>query len=143
MSIRLVPERLFPETYPGSPIAQYPSFLGIVTVGVVAGLSLGFPYQRRIERRAEATETEIDDVIARSLGGPIVLFDVVFAALAGRRTPVPTDPLASTLNVLVQVPDGDDPRPTGPPASRPRPPLPLPDRCVSGKPRGHEPPRGR
>ncbi len=97
-------EWLFSETYLGSTIAQYLLFFAVVTVGAVAGRSLGFLYRKRIERKVEATETEIDDIIARSLGGPVALLGVVLAALVGRRVLTPTEPLSGVLNASIEIP---------------------------------------
>lgn len=101
---RMAFEWLFSETYLGSTIAQYLLFFAVVAVGAVAGHSLGFLYRKRIERKVEATKTEVDDIIAHSLGGPVVLLGVVFAALVGRRVLTPTEPLASVLNASVEIP---------------------------------------
>ncbi len=97
-------EWLFSETYLGSTIAQYLLFFAVVAVGAVAGRSLGFLYKKRIERKVEATKTEVDDIIARSLGGPVALLGVVLAALAGKRVLTPTEPLASVLNASIELP---------------------------------------
>jgi len=97
-------ESLLSETYLGSTVPQYLLFFVIVGVGAVLGRSLSFLYKRRIRRRVEATETEIDDIIAHSLGGPVVLLGVVLAVAAGREVLTPVEPLRSVLAVSVQIP---------------------------------------
>ncbi len=95
---------LLGETYGGSTIAQYLLFFGILTVGAVVGRALSFLLERRLEKTAEATETEIDDIIIRSLGGPIALIGVVVAAYYGREVLTPTDRAAEILAAAVEVP---------------------------------------
>lgn len=92
------------ETYLGSTIPQYLLFFGVVVVGAVVGRSLGFLYRQRIRRKVEATETEIDDIIVRSLNGPVVLLGVVLAAAFGREILTPVEPLRSVLEGSVEIP---------------------------------------
>ncbi|MEF8840187.1 MAG: mechanosensitive ion channel family protein [Haloarculaceae archaeon] len=97
-------ESILSETYLGSTIPQYLLFFAILAVGAVLGRSLSFLYKRRLKRKVEATETEIDDVIAHSLGRPVVLLGVVLAVAAGREVLTPVEPLQTLLGVSVEIP---------------------------------------
>ena len=83
-------ESLTETTYFGSSLLQYITFFAILTVGAVVGRALSFLYERRLRKKAAATGTEIDDIVARSLGGPISLLGVVVAAALGRQVLTPT-----------------------------------------------------
>jgi len=100
----MVVDSLLTETYLGSTIPQYVLFFLVVTVGAVLGRSLSFVYRQRLRRTAEATETEIDDILLYALGRPVVLLGVVFGAIAGRRILSPTEPLRTILNASVEIP---------------------------------------
>ncbi|PAU85401.1 hypothetical protein CK500_01650 [Halorubrum salipaludis] len=92
------------EPYLGSTIPQYLLFFAILGVGALLGRSLGFVYRRRLKAKTEATETEIDDIIAHALGRPVVLLGVVLAAAVGREVLTPVEPLRSVVNASVEIP---------------------------------------
>jgi MscS family membrane protein len=92
------------ETYFGSTVPQYLLFFAVLGVGAVVGRSLGFLYKRRLQKKAEATETEIDDIIVHALGGPVVLLAVVLAAALGREILTPTGPARTVLDASVEIP---------------------------------------
>lgn len=92
------------ETFFGSTIPQYLLFFAIVGVGALVGRSLSFLYKRRLQQAVEATETELDDVIFYSLGRPVVALGVVLAIAIGRVVLTPVEPLASVLEVSVEIP---------------------------------------
>ncbi|OYR41688.1 hypothetical protein DJ82_04585 [Halorubrum sp. Ib24] len=95
---------LLSETYFGSTIQQYFLFFAVLCLGAVVGRSLSFFYRRRLRRKVEATETEVDDIVVYALGRPVVLLGVVFGAVAGRRILSPVEPLESVLNASVEIP---------------------------------------
>ena len=97
-------ESMLSETYLGSTIPQYLLFFTILGAGAVLGRSLGYVYQRRVKGRAEATDTEIDDIVLHALGRPVVLLGVVLAAATGRQVLAPVEPLRSILDVAVEIP---------------------------------------
>jgi len=70
----------------------------------VAGRSPSYVYKRRLRHRAETTETEIDDVVLYALGRPVVLLGVVSGVFVGREVLTPVEPLATVLNVSVEIP---------------------------------------
>lgn len=100
----MITESLFSGTYFGSTVAQYLVFFGVVAVGAAVGRSLSFFYNRRLRKKAEATETQLDDIILHSLGGPVVLLGVMFGVVAGRRVLTPVEPLTTVLTISVEVP---------------------------------------
>ena len=95
---------LLSETYFGSTIPQYLLFFVVLGTGAVIGRSLSFFYRRRLRRKVDATETEVDDIVVYALGRPVVLLGVVFGAVAGRRILSPVEPLTSVLNASVEIP---------------------------------------
>lgn len=95
---------LLSETYLGSTIPQYLLFFGAVGAGAVLGRSLSYFYEKGLEERAEATETEIDDVLLHSLGGPVVLLGVVLGAALGREALTPTEAVRPMLQASVEIP---------------------------------------
>lgn len=97
-------ESVLSETYLGSTVPQYLLFFAILCAGAVLGRSLSYLYHRRIKGKAEATETEIDDIVLHSLSGPVVLLGVVVAVAFGRGVLTPVEPLRSILNASVQIP---------------------------------------
>lgn len=97
-------ESLLSETYFGSTIPQYLLFFAILAVGAVIGRTLSYLYVRRLRKKAEATETQLDDIIFHSLGGPVVLLGIVLALAVGRRVLTPVEPLASVVNASVDIP---------------------------------------
>jgi MscS family membrane protein len=97
-------DSLLSETYLGSTIPEYLLFFVVIAAGALLGRSLSFFYQRRLRKTAEATETEVDDVILHALGRPVVLLGVVFGAAAGQRILTPTEPLRTVLNASVEIP---------------------------------------
>lgn len=92
------------DTYFGSTVLQYVLFFAVVTAGAVLGRSLSFLYRRRLKQKAEATETEVDDIILYSLGGPVVLLGVIFGVAVGREILTPVEPMASALNASIEIP---------------------------------------
>lgn len=100
----MVLDSLLSDTYLGSTIPQYLLFFAIVGGGALLGRSLSFLYRRRISGTVEATETEIDDVIAHALGRPVVLLGVVLSVFVGRRALTPLEPLRSILAASVEIP---------------------------------------
>jgi MscS family membrane protein len=92
------------ETYGGSTIDEYVLFFAILTVGAVVGRAASFLLERHLMRTATTTETDFDDVIIRSLGGPIALLGVVVAAHFGRGVLSPTDEAEMILDAVVEVP---------------------------------------
>lgn len=100
----MVDGSLFSETYLGSTIPEYLLFFFVLLLGAVLGRSLSFFYRRRLRRTAEATETEVDDIILYALGRPVVLLGIVFGAIAGRRILTPVEPLRTILNASVEIP---------------------------------------
>jgi MscS family membrane protein len=100
----MIETTLLSETYFGSTIPQYTLFFLVVGLGSVIGRSLSFLYRRRLRKKAETTETEVDDIILYALGRPVVLLGIVFAAIAGRRILDPVEPLNSILNASVEIP---------------------------------------
>jgi len=95
---------LFTETYFGSTIPEYLLFFVVLLLGAVIGRSLSFFYRRRLQGKAEATETEVDDIILYALGRPVILLSIVFGAIAGRRILNPVEPLRTILNASVEIP---------------------------------------
>jgi len=100
----MVAESLLSETYFGSTISQYAVFFAVLTVGAVVGRAFSFVLEQRFMRKTDATETEIDDIIIRSLGGPVALLGVFAAATLGRRVLTPTDSVKTVLAAVVEVP---------------------------------------
>ena len=92
------------ESYFGSSIPQYLLFFAIVGTGALVGRSLGFLYRRRIRKRADATETGIDDIVVHALGGPVVLLGVILSAAVGREVLTPVEPLRTVLQASVEIP---------------------------------------
>ncbi|WP_338742206.1 mechanosensitive ion channel family protein [Haloplanus salilacus] len=92
------------DSYLGSTLPQYFLFFAVVGVGAILGRSLGYFYRRRLKRAVEATETELDDIIAHALGGPVVLLGVIAGVAFGRRFLTPVEPLASILGIGVDIP---------------------------------------
>jgi MscS family membrane protein len=90
--------------YLGSTLPQYFLFFVVVGAGAILGRSLSYLYRRRLKRAVEATETEVDDIIAHALGGPVVLLGVIAGVAVGRRFLTPVEPLASILGVGVDIP---------------------------------------
>ena len=95
---------LFAETYFGSTIPQYLAFFAVLLVGSALGRSLSFVYQQRLRRKADATETEVDDIILHALGRPVVLLGVVVGAVVGRRVLTPVEPLRTVLSASIEIP---------------------------------------
>lgn len=95
---------LLSETYLGSTIPQYLLFFAVLCVGALVGRSLTFLYRQRLRRKAEATETEVDDIIVYALGRPVVLLGIVFGAAAGRHILTPVEPLRTVVNASVEIP---------------------------------------
>lgn len=91
------------ETYFGSTIAEYLLFFAILGVGAVLGRVLRYAYRRRLKTAAEATETEIDNIILYALGRPVTLLGVVVAAAVGRVVLSPIEPVAAALSGAVEV----------------------------------------
>jgi len=100
----MVLESLLSETYFGSTIPQYLLFFAILCTGAVFGKSLRFLYRRRINKRVEATETEIDDIIFYTLGRPVTLLAIVLSLFVARRVLTPVEPFRSVLDASVQIP---------------------------------------
>lgn len=63
---------------------------------------LSFVYERRLKKKTEATNTEIDDIVIRSLGGPIALVGVAVAAV-GRNVLSPTETAQQILTAVVEI----------------------------------------
>jgi MscS family membrane protein len=99
----MVVDTLLSETYGGSTVAQYVIFFAILTVGAVVGRAWSFILERHLLKKTEATGTDLDDVIVRSLGGPIALLGVVVAAALGRGVLTPTETAATVLSALLDV----------------------------------------
>ncbi|MEZ3165680.1 mechanosensitive ion channel domain-containing protein [Halorubrum sp. RMP-47] len=76
----------------------------MLLLGGVLGRSLSFFYDRRLQQTAEATKTEVDDIILYALGRPGVLLGIVFRAIAGQRILSPAEPLRTVLNASVEIP---------------------------------------
>jgi len=95
---------VFSSSYLGSTLPQYVLFFAVVGAGAVLGRTLSYLYRRRIRRKVERTETEIDDIIVHALGGPVVLLGVIAGIAVGRRFLTPVEPLTSVLSVGVDVP---------------------------------------
>lgn len=55
-------DALLSETYFGATIAEYLLFSAAIIGGAVLGKTLNFLYERRLKKKAEATETKLDDV---------------------------------------------------------------------------------
>jgi MscS family membrane protein len=66
------------------------------------GQMLSFVYERRLKKKTEATNTEIDDIVIRSLGGPIALVGVAVAAV-GRNVLSPTETAQQILTAVVEI----------------------------------------
>jgi len=92
------------EAYLGSTVPQYLLFFVLLGIGAILGRSLSYVYRRRLRGAADATETEVDDIVLYALGRPVVLLGVVFGAAAGRRVLTPVGPLRTVLNASVEVP---------------------------------------
>ena len=92
------------EPYFGSTIPQYLLFFAVVAIGAIVGRTLGYLYHRRLKQTAQATETELDDIILHALGGPVVLLGVILAIAVGRTLLTPVEPLRSALAAAVDVP---------------------------------------
>ncbi|MEF8782588.1 MAG: mechanosensitive ion channel family protein [Haloarculaceae archaeon] len=99
----MVVDQLLSETYFGSTISQYLLFFAILSVGAVLGRSLGFLYNRHLEKKAEATKTEIDDIILYALGKPIILLGAVGAAAVGQVVLTPVEPITSAIDVAIEI----------------------------------------
>lgn len=91
------------ETYFGSTIAEYLLFFAILGAGAVLGRVLRYVYQRRLKTKAEASETEIDDIILYALGRPVTLLGVVGAAAIGQAVLTPVEPIGVALSVTVRI----------------------------------------
>jgi MscS family membrane protein len=100
----MVVESIVSETYFGSTIPQYLLFFAILGTGALLGRTLSYLYVRRLRTKAEATETQLDDIILHSLGKPVVLLGIVLAAAVGREVLTPVEPMASILNASVAIP---------------------------------------
>ncbi|MEF8813521.1 MAG: mechanosensitive ion channel family protein [Halovenus sp.] len=100
----MVLESLLSETYFGSTVPQYLLFFVILSIGAILGKSLRFLYKRRLNKKVEATETEIDDVIVYTLGRPVTLLAVVLSLFVARRVLTPVEPFRSVLEASVQIP---------------------------------------
>jgi MscS family membrane protein len=100
----MVVESVISESYAGSTIPQYVLFFGILALGAIAGRILSFLLERRLSKAAQTTETAIDDIIIRSLGGPIALLGVFVAAALGRGVLTPTQEAERFLSTAVEVP---------------------------------------
>lgn len=96
-------DSILSETYLGSTILQYLLFFVILSVGAVLGRALGFLYERNLKKKAEATKTEIDDIILYALGRPVILLGVVGAAAVGQIVLTPVEPIASAVSVGIEV----------------------------------------
>jgi len=88
----------------GSTVPQYLLFFAAVCLGALVGRTLSYLCERRLKARAAATETEIDDIILRALGRPVVLPGVVLGVVAGRRALTPEEPLATIVTVSAEIP---------------------------------------
>jgi len=88
----------------GSTVPQYLLFFAAVCLGALVGRTLSYLCERRLKARAAATETEIDDIILRALGRPVVLLGVVLGVVAGRRALTPEEPLATIVTVSAEIP---------------------------------------
>jgi MscS family membrane protein len=97
-------ESVLSETYLGSTILEYLLFFAIVGAGLLLGRSLSYLYERRFKKRAEATDTEIDDLGLHSLSGPVVLLGMVLGVAVGRQVLSPVEPLRSLVAVSVEIP---------------------------------------
>lgn len=97
-------EPILSETYFGSTLFQYVLFFTVLAVGALLGRSLSFVYRRRLRVKAEATETQVDDIILHSLGGPVVLLGVIFGVAAGRQFLTPVEPLRTVLSASIEIP---------------------------------------
>jgi len=97
-------ESILSESYFGSSIPQYLLSFAILCAGAVVGRSLSYLYERRLRGKADATETEVDDIILYSLGRPVVLLGVALGVVVGREVLTPVEPLATVLNVSVEIP---------------------------------------
>jgi MscS family membrane protein len=98
-------ESLLSETYFGSTIAEYLLFSTAVMAGAVLGKTLNFMYERRLMKKAEATETNLDDVVLYAIGKPVVLLGVIFGVAIGRNAfSSLEEPLASIVAVSVEIP---------------------------------------
>ncbi|PSP34343.1 hypothetical protein BRC63_09305 [Halobacteriales archaeon QH_10_70_21] len=100
----MVVESVISESYAGSTIPQYVLFFGILALGAIVGRILSFLLERRLSKAAQTTETAIDDIIIRSLGGPIALLGVFVAAALGRGVLTPTQEAERFLSTAVEVP---------------------------------------
>ena len=100
----MVVDSLLSETYFGSTVPQYLLFFVALGAGAVLGRSLSFVYRRRLRGKADATETEVDDIIVYALGRPVVLLGVILGAVVGRRLLTPVEPLRTVLNASVEIP---------------------------------------
>jgi len=100
----MVGASLFSETYLGSTIPEYLLFFLVLLLGAVLGRSLSFFYEQRLRRTAEATKTEVDDIILYALGRPVVLLGIVFGAAAGQRILTPVEPLRTLLDASIEIP---------------------------------------
>jgi MscS family membrane protein len=92
------------ETYLGSTIPQYLLFFGILLLGALLGRSLSFLYKRRVSDAVEATETEIDDIIAHALGRPAVLLGVVLSLFVAKGVLTPVEPFRSVVDASIEIP---------------------------------------
>jgi MscS family membrane protein len=97
-------ESIASETYFGSTLLGYVLFFAVLCAGALLGRSLGFVYRRRLQVKAEATETEVDDIILHALGGPVVLLGVIFGVVVGRQFLTPVEPLQTVLNASIEIP---------------------------------------
>lgn len=71
----MVVESILSDTHLGSTIPQYVLFFLVLGAGALIGRSLSYLYRRRLSDTIEATETEIDDVIAHALGRPVMFWE--------------------------------------------------------------------
>ncbi len=100
----MVLESVISETYFGSTVPQYLLFFAVLCVGAILGRSLRFFYKRRLDKKVEATETEIDDIILYTLGRPVTFLAVVLSIFVAKRALTPVEPLQSVLEASVQIP---------------------------------------
>jgi MscS family membrane protein len=57
-----------------------------------------------MKQRAAATQTQIDDILLRSVGRPVVLLGTIGGIALGREALTPVEPLRSALHVSVRIP---------------------------------------
>ena len=90
-------------TYLGSDLIQYIIYFSALTGGIIAGKILNYIYKNILQKKAENTDTKIDDIILKTLGTPVLFLGFVVAALLAKPVLTPTAGFAGFLNTATEI----------------------------------------